>query len=304
MGASEQGPRYASVNSFILVATMSSPSAPFVAARRLAASGLALRVFAAALLPLASSLGCAAMYPEVSAPVRTPPENWTAEPPAPEDVVYVEFIGAHIPRTTRDGRAWGSSGPDAFAKLIVDGRDILVTPIVTSLEPTWPDQRRANYRIARDAEVRVELWDAKTIKNRPICLKQLGSIQDEVSLSPVELVCEESGARLLVHIRPGRPLLGLGMYYELQGAGGVRVTRVVEESPASRAGIVPDTCILTLQGRSVEQMDALDVKSAINAHSRTGLDMEIQTPDGRRHSVTLKEEAMYPLLHEDLALER
>lgn len=265
----------------------------------------ALMVVCAAVLVL---LGCGAVYPEVSAPVRPAPGQGELEPPAPEDIVYVDFVRAHIPRTTRDGRAWGQtegSGPNAFAKLIVDGRDILVTPITSgTLEPTWPEQRRANYRIGRGADVRVELWDEKTMKNRPICLKRLGSLQDEVAPTPVEFVCEESGARIVMNILPGRPLLGLGLYYELQGAGGVRVTRVVEESPASRAGITPGTRVLVLQGRSVQEMDALDVKSAINANSRTGVSMELLTPEGRRLSVTLKEAAMYPLLHEDLPLER
>lgn len=252
--------------------------------------------------------GCGAVYPEVAAPVRPAPSHVPPEPPAPDDIVYVDFIGAHIPRTTRDGQAWGRAGvggPDAFAKLIVDGRDILVTPITSgTLHPTWPEQRRANYRIPRGADVRVELWDDKAIKDRPICLKRLGNLQDEVAATPVELVCQESGARILMNVRPGRPLLGLGLYYELQGAGGVRVTRVIEESPASRAGITPGTRILQLQGRAVQEMDALDVKSAINAHARTGVAMEVLTPEGRRLSVTLKEGAMYPLLHEDLSLEQ
>lgn len=244
------------------------------------------------------------MYPEVRAPVRTPPPAWTPEPPPPEEVIYLEFVEARIPQRTRDGRDWGARGPDSFGKVIVDGRDILVTPVASgTFQPTWPDQRRANYRIAHGSDVRIELWDARTIKDRPICLKHLGSLHAEVGPAPVELVCEETGARILMNISPGRPLLGLGLYYELQGSGGVRVTRVVEESPASRAGIAGGTRILMVQGRSVQEMDALDIKSVINANSRTGVEMDVMFPDGRRHTVTLKEEAMYPLEHEPLSLE-
>jgi len=254
---------------------------------------------------LVVALGCGAMYPEVRAPVRPFPSAWTPEPPPPEEVVYLEFVEAYIPKRTRDGREWGTRGPASFGKIVVDGREILVTPVNSgSFQPTWPEQRRANYRIRRGADVRIELWDARTIKNRPICLKQLGSLHDEVSPAPVEFVCEETGARVLVNIAPGRPLLGLGMYYELQGSGGVRVTRVVEESPASRAGIGAGTRILTLQGRSVQELDALDIKSLVNANSRTGLEMDLLFPDGKRQSVTLKEEAMYPLVHEPLSLEQ
>lgn len=255
---------------------------------------------------LLGSSACAAVYPEISSPTRPPPSSWSPEPEPPEDVLYVDFERAVIPKQTRDGRDWsktGSKGPDAFAKVIVNGRDILVTPIESgSLHPTWPRQRRANYRIPRGAEVRIELWDAKAIQDRPICLKGLASIHDEVSPAPVELVCEESGARILVNIQPARAVLGLGLYYELQDAGRVRVTRVIQESPAGRAGLISGTQILLLQGRPVQELDALDVKSSINANARTGIDLEVLLPDGGRKSLTLKEEAMYPLVSEDVKL--
>lgn len=258
------------------------------------------------LLGLLGLLGCAAVYPEIGSPTRPAPPHWQPVPEPPEDVLYIDFAGAVIPKQTRDGRDWskaGSKGPDAFAKVIVDGRDILVTPVESgSLKPTWPGQRRANYRIARGAEVRIELWDAKAIKDRPICLKRLASIHAEVAPAPVELVCQESGARILVNIRPARALLGLGLYYELRDAGRVSVTRVIQESPAARAGLVPGTRILMLQGSSVQELDALDVKSRINANARTGIEMEVLLPDGRRKSLTLKEEAMYPLVNEDVKL--
>ena len=150
---------------------------------------------------LVVALGCGAMYPEVRAPVRPFPSAWTPEPPPPEEVVYLEFVEAYIPKRTRDGREWGTRGPASFGKIVVDGREILVPPVNSgSFQPTWPEQRRANYRIRRGADVRIELWDARTIKNRPICLKQLGSLHDEVSPAPVEFVCEETGGLGYEHV--------------------------------------------------------------------------------------------------------
>lgn len=261
-----------------------------------------------ATLGLLCAVACGAVYPELSTPVRPASAQQEPEPAPPSDVIYVDFIRAHVPKQTRDGREWnrsGAKGPDSFAKFIVDGRDVLVTPITpNSLEPTWPNQQRANYRIPRGAEIRIELWDAKTIKDRPICLKRLSNIHDAVSPAPVEVVCEKTGTRILMNILPARPLLGLGLYYELQGAGQVAVTRVIEESPAGRAGVTRGTRILTLQGRSVAELDALEVKSLVNANARTGVEMDLLFPDGRRKSVTLKEEAMYPLLAEGLDLEQ
>src|SRR5258706_15147053 len=102
------------------------------------------------LVLLLGLLGCGAVYPQLGTPVRTPPAGITLAPPPPEDLVFVKFAGAVIPSKTRDGRSWDSVGgslPDAFAKLFVDGQVILETPVQSNtLTPTWPDQRKANYR--------------------------------------------------------------------------------------------------------------------------------------------------------------
>ena len=54
----------------------------------------------------------------------------------------------------------GGSLPDAFAKLIVNGKVILETPVQSNtLTPTWPDQKKANYHVPSGASAKVELWD-------------------------------------------------------------------------------------------------------------------------------------------------
>src|SRR5690349_6700603 len=102
-------------------------------------------------------LACGAVYPQLSTPVRTPPPSAKLMPPPPDDLLFVKFAGAVIPKQTRDGRSWDSVGgslPDAFAKLFVDGKVILETPVQgNTLTPTWPDQRKANYRIREGANI-------------------------------------------------------------------------------------------------------------------------------------------------------
>ena len=129
-----------------------------------------------AVVALGLLVGCGAVYPQLETPVRTPPGQVTLTPPPPDDLVFLKFAGAVIPSRTRDGRNWDSVGgslPDAFAKLLVDGKVILETPVQgNTLTPTWPDQRKANYRVRSGASVRVELWDSNPINNHPICVAE------------------------------------------------------------------------------------------------------------------------------------
>src|SRR5689334_7709205 len=130
------------------------------------------------LAPLALlSAACGAVFPEIAPPVKAPPPGRDLAPPPPSDLLFVTFVGADIPDKTRDGRKWdslGGSAPDPFAKLFVDDRETILTPVQTdTLKPTWPDQKHANYLISSAAKIRVEMWDSNALNNHPICLKKL-----------------------------------------------------------------------------------------------------------------------------------
>src|SRR6478735_4972987 len=144
--------------------------------------------------------GCGAVYPQLETPLRQPPQQAVLAPPPPEDLLFLKFAGATIPRRTRDGRNWddvGGSLPDAFAKLIVNGKVILETPVQgNTLTPTWPDQVKANYHVPSGAAAKVELWDSNPINNHPICVSELPSLGDNVSVeAPLQINCS-SGAEL------------------------------------------------------------------------------------------------------------
>ncbi len=250
------------------------------------------------------SLGCGAVYPEVATPTRAVPSGREVAPPPPPDVLFIEFEKAIIPRQTRDGRKWDSVGgdaPDPFAKVMVNGEEIIKTPIESNtLHPKWPNQVRANYRIRRDAKVLVELWDSNPIHNDPICRTSVEFIHDKAGGGTSELLCN-SGARILLRVEKAQPVVGLGLYYELQSQK-VKITRVIQHSPASRAGLVPNTEITAIQGQAVKQLDADQVRSMINANAPTGLKLDVRLPDGTTKQVELKEAAMYPLVSEKVEL--
>jgi hypothetical protein len=248
------------------------------------------------------SSGCGAVYPELSSPVRAVPEGKAIEPPAPKSLRYIAFQSAQIPERTRDGRSWdryGGSAPDPFAKLLVNGKELILTPVqANTLTPTWPDQKRANYELPAGAELTVELWDSNPIHHHPICLKSINDLDEQVIQDTLSLECA-SGAQIRLTVAPARAKQGLGLYYELRTSA-VAVTRVIKHSPAAWAGIRVGDQIISIQGRLVKNMEDGEAQSLINAHARTGLQLQVQPPNGALRKLVLKEGAMYPTIEEGL----
>jgi len=220
--------------------------------------------------------------------------------------VFLKFANAQIPTHTRDGRQWdsiGGSAPDPFAKLLIDDKEILLTPVqANTLNPTWPDQKIGNYRIPHGAPVRVELWDSNALNNHPICVETIGNLLAEVSEDQnLELRCD-SGATIEIVVQPAHAKFGLGLYYEL-GSDDIQVTRVVGESPAARAKLTRGDQLLRIQGRDVKGMDPETARSLINANVSTGVTFTVKHLDGSPTEVTVKEGPMYPIVDEDIAVE-
>ncbi|HEY6723751.1 MAG TPA: hypothetical protein VI197_06950, partial [Polyangiaceae bacterium] len=169
------------------------------------------------LLPcLCLAAGCGAVYPEVTTPVRSVPPGKQVEPEPPGNLLYIVFDKVTIPRQTRDGRKWdavGGAAPDPFAKLLVNGKEIIKTPTESNtMHPTWPTQVRANYRIDAGDKVVVEVWDSNPIHNDPICVISVDSIHDKASDVASELLCN-SGARVQLRIETAHAKVGLGLSY-------------------------------------------------------------------------------------------
>jgi membrane-associated protease RseP (regulator of RpoE activity) len=247
-------------------------------------------------------LGCGAVYPQLETPVRTPPAHVSLLPPPPDELVFIRFAGAVIPSRTRDGRKWDSVGgalPDAFAKLFVDGKVVLETPVQSdSLTPSWPGQRIANYRVRSGAAVKVELWDSNPLNNHPICV---ADVRLEPGEDPMQINCN-SGAEIRLLVQPAHGKLGIGLFYELRQEE-VVVTRVLRESPAARAGLVSGDQLLKIQGKPVKAMADGEAQSLINANAATGVSLLVRKTDKSELELTLKEGAIYPMAGESVAID-
>lgn len=245
--------------------------------------------------------GCGAVFPELGTPVREVPKGFRFDPPPPEDLLYLEFARAVIPPRTRDGRAWDSVGgslPDAFAKLIVDDKNLIVTPVhANTLEPTWPNQKRGNYRVRRGARVKLELWDSNPINNHPICSQVILDLHENASFERhLEVTCA-SGAFVEIVVEPAHGKLGLGLFYEVR-TDKVFLTRILGESPASRAGIARGEEVLQIMGQPARGMSEGQVRSLMNSNG-TGLDLVLGRSDRTEHRVVLKNGPIYAAHDED-----
>jgi hypothetical protein len=248
---------------------------------------------------------CGAVYPEIATPVRAAGTR-QLDPPPPDDIVYLKFASAQIPTRTRDGRQWdsvGGSAPDPFAKLLIDDKEILVTPVqANTLTPTWPDQHVGNYRMPRNVPVRVELWDSNAINNHPICVESINNILAEASTEQnLEIRCD-SGANIELTVQPAHAKFGVGLYYELRTYD-IFVTRVVGESPAARVGLKRGDQLLKIQGKVVKEMDEESARSLINSNVSTGVTLTVKHTTGAVDDVTLKDGPMYPTIEDEVKVE-
>jgi hypothetical protein len=248
-----------------------------------------------AMLALTATVGCSALYPELRTSLREVGDDEVVKGPPPRQMAYIQFVRARIPPRAPDGRPWDESDdelPDPVARLIVDGKTLLQTPIEEdTLEPTWPTQRRTNYVVKPGSVAVVELMDHDAISDRPICIKQIGDIRSEGLLGNVEVMCD-GGTRIWLSVQPARPKMGLGLFYELR-VGQVLVSRVAPHSPAGRAGLRVGDEFIELEGQPARKMDEAQVRSVFNAGAHNGLHVTVQSPGGAPRDVVLKEGAVY-----------
>ena len=250
-----------------------------------------------ALLALTSAAGCPAVYPELSTRLRPPVAQQALEPPPPEDLRWIRFVDGSVPERTRDGRTWDqilSSLPDPYARLLINGKEVLRTGVqADTLAPTWPGSPSGNFRVGPDDRLRVELWDSNPINDKPIGVRELGRPSAEDRESGQIRVELEGGGRLTVAFEPAHARIGLGLWYELRTST-VYITRTMERGPAERAGIRKGDQILSIGGREVKTMSPGEVRSAFNGITLAGIVLMVKHADGPTETIKVAEGPIYP----------
>lgn len=239
--------------------------------------------------------GCPAVYPELGTRTRPIPAGIALDPPPPQELRFLRLVSGKVPPKRRDGQPWQGNGKASpYAKLILNGTELFRTNVQSdTLEPTWKDAPHGNFKIAPTDKLRVELWDSNAINDKPVGVKDLGPIDD---LQPYEgqlRVEYESGGEVLLTFEPAHAVNGLGLWFELR-TDSCGITRLLEGSPADRAGLKPGDEVLKISGRDVKSMTADEVRSLFNAVPFDGLKIMIKHSGGPVTEVTLKEGPIYP----------
>jgi len=256
-----------------------------------------VRLLPLALLALTGAAGCPAVYPELATRLRPTVAQQALDPPPPENLRWIRFVDGRVPERTREGRTWDqvlSSLPDPYARLLINGKEVLRTSVQSdTLEPTWPGSPSGNFRVEPGDRLRVELWDANPINDKPIGIREIGrpSAEDrETGQIRVEL---EGGGRLTLAFELAHARIGLGLWYELRTSA-VYITRMMERGPAERAGIKKGDEVLSIGGREVKKMSPGEVRSAFNGITLAGIVLMVKHAEGATETVKVVEGPIYP----------
>jgi hypothetical protein len=240
--------------------------------------------------------GCAAVYPELGTRTRSLPAGQPLDPPPPEDVHWMKFLSARVPAKTRDGRSWQSNGKAApYAKALKNGVELFKTSTESdTLTPTWPGGPRGNFRLAPTDRLRVELWDSNPINDKPIAARELGTAESIQAAEGKIVVDLDEGAELVLAYEPAHAVGGLGLWFELRTPG-CAITRLLEGSPAERAGLLAHDDVLKMGNRDVTTMTPDEIRSAFNAVPMDGLSITVKhQKDNSTTEVTIREGPIYP----------
>jgi hypothetical protein len=247
-------------------------------------------------LPLAPiTVGCGAVYPELGTRTRPMAPGQPLDPPPPADMYWMRFTSAVVPPRTRDGRSWQASGDqaDPYAKLFINGAEVLKTKVHSNtLSPTWPDSPRGNFRVGPTDKLRVEVWNSG-IPDRPICVHDIGKPGEQYLLEKQIRVSCNGGAEVTIAFEPARAVQGAGFWYELRSEA-YFISRVLDGSPAQRAGLEKGDQVLKIGERDTKTMSVDEVKSAFNAIPFAGLPLVVRHASGAVLTLTLKEGPIYP----------
>lgn len=269
------------------------------------ASRMLIRLVLALGLSL-SAAACPAVYPEFPTRMRKAMTEQALDPPPPDNVMWMKFESARIPERARNGKTWEEEigkKPDPYAILFINDKEVFRTPVEKeTLEPTWKNGPRGNFRIDPGDKLRVEVWDSNTISDKPLGIRDIGKPSDEFKLTHRIRVNLDAGGEAIISYESARAMLGLGLWYEIRTESAY-ITRLMVGSPAERAGIKPGDEIVKINGKDVKTLGSDGVRSAFGAVGSDGINLVLRHEDSTVLDINVKEGAIYPLYQDSGNLE-
>lgn len=241
--------------------------------------------------------GCAAIYPELGTRIDKVGADQKLDPPPPDGLRWLGFEKGEVPPTTRDGRKWGrgiqDGLPDPVAKLFINDVEIIKTnPAPKTINPSFIGSKHGNFPLHVGDKIRVELWDSDPLQNRPIGTGS-ARVSHEMLSDGSWTARFDMGGHVTLMIKPAKPVWGLGLWYEVrQKSAGI--TRLLDNSPATRAGLRKGDEILSIGPTQVADMTTDEVRSAMNGPPIEGLTLRVRHKDGATLDAKVKQGPIYP----------
>ncbi|MFO0551998.1 MAG: PDZ domain-containing protein [Polyangiaceae bacterium] len=254
---------------------------------------------------LTLSTSCAAIFPEIATRLSAFPASRKPDPPAPQDRHFVRVVSGHMPKLKRDGQPWdGTFGTaaDPYAILKVNGVEVIHTKAASNtFDPKWGTESPCgNFAVVVGDKLRIELWHDGALVDTPVGVAEATLSADMIDRGAVDF--DLSGeARVSIQFEEARPIWGAGFWFELRNEASY-VTRLIDGSPASRAGIVAGDRILSIDGKKVAEMSTGEVQSKLSAIPAAGLALTLQHAAGGTLEATVKEGPIFPLFADSAQL--
>jgi hypothetical protein len=257
---------------------------------------------ASVLCVLLSSSSCSASLGakgEWATKLEPAPKGLALEPPPPKDVYWVAIASAKVPARNRGGQLWDEVGgwPDPLAVLYVDDTEVMSAEAASdTLTPKW-DSPKGNVRIPDGATLRVEVADDDGLQDLPIGKATHGP-PTATDLSEGRMVLSLGNrAELVLRVEPAHGLMGLGFDYQVV-SGVTVVEKVLEHSPAGRAGLEVGDQIVAVGDRQLSDASSAAVESTIDSIGNKPTRVVVKHKSGTSETFAIGVGAVYPLYDE------
>lgn len=237
---------------------------------------------------LGALAGCA--YPRRSTSL-SPATGEVQTLQAPANVWRLRIGSATIPPRKRGGLEWDSGGglPDAFVRIYRGDELVFESPVQeNALDPAFDVMLPKNVWLPPDRELRIEVWDRDDgPTNDPIGIWRGHGLPPNALPDADARITMEGGAALSFRILTPQAHRGIGIaQFEVRGDT-LKVLSVLDNSPASRAGVAPGDEIIAIGDRTVDDMEDAQAASALSMASDRGQSLRVRKAGGEEQTLEL-----------------